>query len=252
MNAHRGGQRIEVAPRVGRNHRLGIERNGGLLEARPTGDILQLCPDQRPDGGRIDTLQGTATAPPVFVEVAHDADDATTVRMLDRAIEQTFREQLPSLGLQRVGDLALDVLQIVLELEAEVGETARDAEPLTMLVSREHHLRRPVTGIAADQVEGNRRPLDARARGAEAVGKVPQVPSDGAPAPGHRGLRDACVLAVHRPLVEHQLERRDARQQVDERGASIAIGVGNRRRQLEVERAIDRRHCQRAVLDRLL
>ncbi|MDV7399779.1 hypothetical protein RZS08_50660, partial [Arthrospira platensis SPKY1] len=94
-------------------------------------------------------------------------------------------------------------------------------------------------------------PLDARARHAEAVGEVAHRPRHRPPAAAHARARDARGLAVHRFLVEHEVERQELRQQVLEAAQHRLARERECARQRQSHAPVDARHGEGGVLERL-
>ena len=109
----------------------------------------------------------------------------------------------------------------------------------------------PCPGVLPDQVIGNRGPLDPGPRDAVSVAEEPEIARHRSPTPGHRGLRDPRLGPVHRVFVDHQVERHDPRDQLDEPRPQLLRRIRHRLRQGHLQCAVHRGHAERGVLHRL-
>ena len=142
-------------------------------------------------------------------------------------------------------------LTLVLELEAEVCHATLEGERCVLMPAVEHQRCRARCGELPDEPQRDRRPFDGRARITVRVGEVAKDSTDGSPAPGDAGLRHACLAAVRRLLIDHEIKRLDAREQLDEPPLGDAAHHRHRRRKREPDRTIHTRHGERRVLDGL-
>ena len=95
------------------------------------------------------------------------------------------------------------------------------------------------------------RALDARAGIAELVREIAQLARDRTPASAHAGLADARLLAPRGLFVDHEIERHVLRKQVGKEPACAFVRHRHLGRQRHAQSAIDARHSERRILDRL-
>ena len=167
------------------------------------------------------------------------------------AVEQRVGQRIERGAAMLRREAAFQHLHVAVELEAEVLARAGDGDPLMLARAADRELRGAPGGVLGDQVVRQGRPLDRRARHTEAVGEEAQSPRYRAPAPRHRRLRHPRLLAVGGALVDDQVERHDAGEQVGEALAHLLRHVGQRLRERGLERPVHRCGAERDVLDGL-
>ncbi len=102
--------------------------------------------------------------------------------------------------------------------------------------------RRSPARVTTNQIVGDLRSFDRCARYAEAVGEVADGSRHRTPASAHARLADSYLFAIHVPLIDHQIEWKDRRQQLG-KGAVLGVaGRGHCIRKWQAERPVDTGH----------
>src|SRR6185312_1450718 len=117
-------------------------------------------------------------------------------------------------GGPRVAGKAVNRLPLASQLETVILHDAREHErtPLPLRIVLQHG--RAVCRVAPDQIEWNLRALDGRARHAEAVREIAQLARNRTPTAAHAGPRHARLVTARRALLDHEVERHDARKHI--------------------------------------
>ena len=105
--------------------------------------------------------------------------------------------------------------------------------------------------ILLDQFDRQLRAFDARPRHAKPVREVPQRACHSPPTATNTRLGHAGFLTVRRLLLDDEIERHEAREQVAESLVEIVSYQRQRERQRHAHRAVHARHRQRCVFQRL-
>jgi hypothetical protein len=109
-----------------------------------------------------------------------------------------------------IGELRWEVMQwfdLARQLVAEILELPLDHQWRLPAFRIVYQHRLAPRRVALDQIHRDLRPLDRRARDAEAVREVAKLAGDRTPASGDARLRDARLLAARRLLVDDDVER---------------------------------------------
>src|SRR4029450_11559019 len=120
----------------------------------------------------------------------------------------------------------MEGLANLLQLEAEVIEAAGHHEMLVAARPGQLDPRGATDRITPHEIVGNGGSLDSGAGDSVAIREVTQTSSDRAPAPRHRPSAYSRLLAVGRVFVDHQVERHDPGDQIDELLLPLAAGMG--------------------------
>ena len=142
-------------------------------------------------------------------------------------------------------------LTLVLQLKAEVLHPSLERERRGLVPAVEHESRCTRRCVLPHERERNRRPLDRGARIPIRIGEKAQHATHRTPAPGHACLGNPRLCAVCRLLVDHEVERLYARQQIDKPVLDRLARHRHRVRQRQANSAIDARHRQRRIFNRL-
>ena len=240
-------------------------RRGHLLVAHEVSPIEQhrQVPDHLPVGRRAhlrfiprrelrlpEARCDTAKATPHFTDLLDDRLIAPHARMPQLIACPRLGEQMP----RRLRMLCRKFVQpfaLSRELEAEVREPTTQQYGRMLAVGIEGQLGQMTLRVLLDQFDRELRAFDTRPRYPEAIGEVAQRSRHRAPAAADTRLRHPRFLAVRRLLLDHQIERHEARQQITEALVQIVSDQRKRGRQRHTDRSVDTRHRECGIFERL-
>src|SRR5687767_8815228 len=136
----------------------------------------------------------------------------------------------------------LQRLGIALELESEILQSARQHELSTLSLRIVSDLGNTSRCVAVNQVHGDLRAFDCRARRARAVREVPDLTGDGAPAAAHTRSRHSRIHSVGSFLVDDEVERHEARKKLCEFSVHVVTRENHLLGEWHPERAKHTRH----------
>ena len=152
-------------------------------------------------------LRRPAARPPVGLTHFVDRLPVPLRRGVPRfSARQRFAEHAPRFVLKPDREL-VHGLVLALEFKPEVVHPPLKGQRCLFVLAIKHQAGRTRRRVFANECVWNVRPLNRGARIAIWIGEVAQRATDRTPAAGDTGLRHTCVVAVHRVLINHQIER---------------------------------------------
>ena len=247
---HRPGQRHPPRTLLTRDDTIGIEaqrRGTEPLQIVHLGE-LPLVPRRE-----VGLLQAGGHPTGAAPDLAHLVDPLPVARhrlMPRLPTGERLGEYAPDLRGERRREV-VEGLPLPLEGEPEVGEPSLQGEGALALARIVRDARRLTRRVAAHEIHRELRPLDRGPRDPELVGEVAERPRHRPPAPTDARLGDPRLVPRHRLLVDHQTERHDPREELDEAPFDRGGRARHRRGERQPDRPIDARHRERRILDRL-
>src|SRR3954469_20829029 len=131
------------------------------------------------------------------------------------ASRQSLGKKSPCLSDQLRRKL-LHRLELGLQHEPEILELPFERERSVLPSRIIQQLGLATRGVSLDEIHGDLRPLDRRARNSGAVGEIAEIAGDCSPASTHACLGNPRFGSVGRLLIDYEIEGHESRKQISE------------------------------------